>query len=563
MESGQKSQKLFSKTQIEASIASDSAHVPNKAISLFEEYSETQDIACLSKAIQISQVICTSKFILAKDKFSFFVQIYQHKSEDCKNFCNDILSVWRDGLRFQKGLEMEDTCVLLNEIIKCNKISSHDRILTAVHLYNIGAIHICYDLFSYLANDKHMDIIHRIEAIRFLYAAGDDEDESKERQFSQESLIDIIEDLSIDCKARYEAIMSFNSKSGISTLMNTKKLRIAYDEDFIYSLQIVFFKNKKNDIRYRILSGQNLLQIKIIAKEIRDEIVNELFSILNNEELEENCRADAGDVVLRLGTPTEKLEARKLITKMGYSVDGNKRKIAGPKTLYDNSQNIHDETIEKHIEKFLEKILQENISSVYTITKVSEDVSSLIRGQTDLDAFKRNAAYRALHRISIDTATFTSFNATNSEILVHVWAKIHSGYDQQTTSLLQKMLIEELTDMDDKCSSGGGRFVNVLSYVDETLKISWDDQVKANFSGRMNKKIRECQNKDTQLAIALGMVEDADPEDRESYLKFAAIALEEIQEELYKEFVGDGYLKKDEFLEYAEKCKKEWLLKSS
>jgi hypothetical protein len=532
-----------------------------EALLLFDEYEKTKSQETLDRAIKISQVLCTSSVLPAKDKFAIYLTIFQHESIDCKNFCNDILSLWRDGLRFQKGLDSDNTIILLSEIIKCDKISSHDRIYTAVHLYNLGFLNICYDLFTVIACNKLIELNHRLEAVRFLYAAGDDEDESIERQTSQEVLIEIIEDQNIDCEVRYKAIMAFNSKSGIATLLNTKKLKIPYDEDFVYSLQIVFFQNRQNNIRHRILSGQNLLQMKVVTTEIRREIINELFSILNNEQFEENCRADAGDVIMRLGSAKEKIEARKIITKMGYSADGTKRKIIGPKILYDNSQNIHDETIEKHIESFLEKILQENVSQNYTLEKVSSEVSSLIRDTPNIDSFKRNAAYRAINRISIDTATFTSFNATMSEIMIHVWAKIHCGYDKETTELMEKMFVDELTEMDDNCSSGySGRFVNVLSVVDDSLRISWEDQIKSNVSGRMNKKIRDCSDKNIQMAVAMGMIEDADPEDREIYLKFASTTFEEVAQELFKEFVEEGYLKKEEFVGYIEKCRKEWLM---
>ena len=58
--------------------------------------------------------------------------------------------------------------------------------------------------------------------------------------------------------------------------------------------------------------------------------------------------------------------------------------------------------------------------------------------------------------------------------------------------------------MNDTCSSGNiGRLVNVLSFVDDTLRISWEDQLKGNFHGRLIAKIRNCLDKDIQAGIAL------------------------------------------------------------
>ena len=54
-----------------------------------------------------------------------------------------------------------------------------------------------------------------------------------------------------------------------------------------------------------------------------------------------------------------------------------------------------------------------------------------------------NPLWKRVHNqpfiISIDTATFTKYNATTAEILIHIWARMHSNeFDSQTINLLEE-----------------------------------------------------------------------------------------------------------------------------
>ena len=61
---------------------------------------------------------------------------------------------------------------------------------------------------------------------------------------------------------------------------------------------------------------------------------------------------------------------------------------------------------------------------------------------------------------------------------------------------MQKRLIEELVEMSGTCSSGfAGRLVNVISgFGDFNLRISFRDQIIANFTGRLNAKAKDIAN---------------------------------------------------------------------
>lgn len=531
---------------------------------LFSTYSKTKNAKVLEKAVKLVVEICSSPLYTGKEKLHALTELTKHKEEESiENLCSDIISRWRDSLLFLKKTDLEDVISLLIEVIKIPELSAHEKIYTAVHFYNSFNLHVCYQCFRYLCSDTTLKIEYRIESVLFLFASGEDE----EKSICLKTLLEIIKNHDYTSEIRYKAISSFISKTGIKTFFNSSKLKIPYEEGFCCALQTTFFDDIENDVRYRILSGQHLLQMECVLFERKREIVSTLFSIADSKVFEENIRADALDVILRLGDVDEKTKSRKYLGELGVVADGSLRKIIKPKIIYDDSQNIHNENISDHVQKYLEKIVHE--SSKYPTKKfdnVKEEISTCLRKIMPMvlkndNLSQRHAVYQSLARIAIDTATFTQNHVTVAEIICHIWSKIHySDYDMAMVECLEQRMIDELIDMEGTCSSGHAcRFVNVLSIVEETLKISWDTQLKANVSGRMGARIRDCQDDNLRSSIALGMLEDADEEDREIYLKFIETNMIEIEEELYKEFVSEGYIKEQEFYGFMKVIKSEWL----
>jgi hypothetical protein len=527
----------------------------------------------LDRAISKSIVLLNNPIVSTDEKFYLFCKLLKY-DDITSNLSVDILCKWRDSLRFLKGVDEQLTLDILYLIIRESNISSHERIVTATLLYNTCHIDICYKAFSELIYDENMDVSHRLDAIKFLFATGEDE----ERGTAQDCLMVIITDHKYKCELRYSAIASYITNKGIVTTINANKLKIPYDELFVYSLQIQFFHDENNEVKYRILSGQHLLQMTNSSEEDKTEVTAILFSISTDVSYSENVRADAADVILRLGNSFNRAKARKIITDMGLSADGKKKRLfVGPKSIYENSQNVHTESISKHVEAFIERMLapSENKNcggsdeSPYNIAKysyqqVSDEISNYLHELTavkKVDAFARNAVYGALHRISVDTATFTKHNATLSEILIFVWSRINSSeFDAETTSHLKMRMIDELSDMNDTCSSGyASRFVNALSTVDDTLHIDWSEQLEANVSGRMNAKIRDCQDDEIKGGIVLGMMEGADESYIKIYLDFVTEGLEQVENELFEEFVKEGHIKETNFKEYMNVIKNNWL----
>jgi cobalamin biosynthesis Co2+ chelatase CbiK len=95
--------------------------------------------------------------------------------------------------------------------------------------------------------------------------------------------------------------------------------------------------------------------------------------------------------------------------------------------------------------------------------------------------------------------------------------------------------------------------------VDDDLRISFESQINANLTGRINAKIRDITDKEMSNAITIGMMEGATKEEKSVYVKFINTLLKELYTELYAEFVGEGYISKDSFLQYFNKAKVNWI----
>lgn len=517
----------------------------------------------LNKAVKIYTDLCLTSTITPDDKVEIIVSFLKTIPGEGR----EMLIRIRDMIPFCKGQEQNRLVRLLVLICKNPGIDSHERSITATTLYNHAFLNICFECFEAIAVDKTVLVKYRIEACRYLF--GSEIENNKE--IAQECLIEILEDMALPSEYRYKTITGFISKTGFSTYLNSQKIKIPYDEEFVYGLQTRFFYENQNGVRERILSGQHMLAMCCIDEEEREKIINILLGMAENTSYDENTRADAADVVLRLGTKEQIEKARTLITNLGFSAlgKGDKKNILdNVKTIYSNSQNIHDEKIAECVGKFIEKLVKEN-AKARPYHEIQQEVVNLLKDRTKqenrdgtpvLDNKKKFAALSALNRVSIDTATFTKYNISISEVFVHVWLKILTHPEHtDVRKMLEDRLIEELVEMGDTCSSGhAGRFVNVLASVDADLQISYESQIAANLAGRINARVRDITDSDLRASISMGMLPDAEEEDIITFRNFLSTTLTELHDELYKEFVGEKYISKEEFEKFYTSAAKQW-----
>jgi hypothetical protein len=325
---------------------------------------------------------------------------------------------------------------------------------------------------------------------------------------------EIINDDTIDCDYRYKAILGLESS-----------------KEFLYFIQeacVDFIKNEKNLTQYRILAGQNLLRQKIEINLIESI----LLQFAQDVNVAYNVRADATDVLLQLGSENTKALAQKIILNLGI---GSKN----IHTLYDNAQNIHTKEVEDSVKEALEflqsfDILEYN-GVVITIDYVDKQIMKMAE-ENKIEEEKIEKIKVAMNRIIMDRALYSRYNCTLSHILLRIWTYI-SGHEHEEE--MKKRLLEELVEMAGTCSSGfAGRLINTISgFGDFSMRISWRDQITANLSGRINKRIQDLDNLTMQEKVMYEMtLETTKYEDRKHFLKFLRKQVLGIREELYHEF---------------------------
>ena len=333
-------------------------------------------------------------------------------------------------------------------------------------------------LYNLFLTNEHEDALEfqiqcKIEATFLLM-------ESKYHTNQADSLFKkIINNTNLNSEYRYKTILS----------LENKKDTIKEAEFFAKNALLEFVKNKENSIYTIILASQNLLQNFKFDDE-RKQIEDRLLIIAESNKIEYNLRADACDVILNLGSDDSKSLGRIIIDKLGW----DKGVI---KTVYENKQNVHTSSIEKSIFPIVRFL------STYPTSKppfgpravsvsgkvdggtlyyscVAEQIRLLvITKEIDIDKVELS-----LKRIDFDRALYNTVRL--SDILIRLWAYIHSSPHKDE---MLNRLIEELEEMSGTCSSGFiGRLANVISGFEETLKvtISFEDQLVANFAGRLN-----------------------------------------------------------------------------
>ena len=462
---------------------------------------------------------------------------------------------WRDILLYIKDKEYDDQVKLLVDLCLTSKnLPSHEKIVTAVTLYNNSLIIDCYTCFKFLAFDTSLLVNHRLEAIRYLFASDDEE----LLEMAKKNLILITNSTHLQVEFRYKCIANYISKTGINTEMNKNKLYVPYNELFVHSIQSAFFNNEENEVRFRLLSGQHLLQMYCVSDEERNHIQSSIMSIADREE-DSNVKADALDVLIRVGDEEYKTLARELIIELGRNKDKTNL-LNRHENLYNDSQNVHDHNVNSSIQSFVCRLVKEfnGKENIKSFTDVYTDISIIVKENEDLSVEKKENIFNSLNRISVDTADFTKEKVTISELLVYVWMKIQT-YDKNIQTCLEQRMIDELLDMSGTCSSGHfERVVNVLSSVEEILTISWESQITSNVAGRLEARMKN-EPEDIRASLVLGMMENADEEDRDIYLKFIRESLKELHIELKKEFVDEGYIDNEYFERIFKLIEVKWI----
>ena len=444
----------------------------------------------------------------------------------------DIVTRWCDAAPFMEKDAYESHQDLLDKIVGCPVLESHEKLMVVVNQYNQGVLDRCYSNFTRLIKDPSVLLDHRVEACRYLFASTD----ARYKKVAQEHLLTIINTVEdYGSRWRYKIIANYISKTGLEALTNFAKLPVPYDEEFVHRLQTSFFFNADNGARERILSGQNLLEMKMVGPEEAQKVEAGLLGLAEDPARPDAVRADAADVLIRTASGDAKARAQAIIAALGYSAVRSR-----DQTVYSDRQNVHTTAISESARAFIRAISADpHYEKIESFSSVYAEVTALVSA-ADLTPEARAQCFRALDRISIDTATFTETHLGISDVFCYVWHRIKNHPDFRAE--LETRLLDELGDMADTCSSGHTwRFVNVLSVYDgDLLRISWKEQIQANIIGRLSATIRDIPDETLKDLVALGSMENAEPEEARAFREFADAALADLYSELRKEFVEEG-----------------------
>ena len=367
------------------------------------------------------------------------------------------------------------------------------------------------------ANSKEIPTPLRVETIKTLF------DSEKYRTNSEEYFLELIDRNNLDCEWRYKTILSLEDEYFSDDEENDdKENEDEENEEDIYNKNynkfiidlisysfFIFFKNETNDITLRLLAAQYLYQNNLLQKE-HQYIEDTLFYISENTETEYNIRADATDILLKYSNNKEK--AKSIILKLGKEdhVSGKTNKV---RTIFENAQNVHYNEFEKSVNEGIDflntiptmKINDMEIDFEYIKNEIIKIISKSNRSKVIPDQ-ENNKDFSidkvsnfekikiSLNRIDIDRALYSKYNCTLAGILIKVWTYI---FDKERDIEQQKemtwRLFQELEDMAGICSTGfAERIVNVISgFGDFNFRISWEEQIVSNFSGRLNKRARD------------------------------------------------------------------------
>ena len=433
----------------------------------------------------------------------------------------------RDILQYpkfaDKAREILPLCIGIKEL------SSSCRILVAVTLYNLADLSLALDMFRELVVDQSMLLDDRVECAAFLYSTQ----ESEPMMLAQDFLLDTVSSVAINGEYRMRIIMSYVNvdSKGLATKHNSYKLILPRDEDFLFTLLNEFSYNDQNPVENRLITVDGILSLSNIDDRDREKAIAFLFSVAENAANDENLRADAADIIIR--RCEKEVERARVI--LGTMKTGE--------TLYADKQNVHDKHIVESVNGFIVKL--------FSTTKAPEldydHTRAKIASHLSLPAYTskiRTLAHKGLSRIDVDAATFTELKVNMRDVLRYVWDIIEKSSHKDQ---LRVRLVEELAEMGGTCASGHYiRLINALAEYEAELKISWNTQITSNIDGRVNALMRDSPE-EVREAIAIGIMPDAKPKEREEYEKHIISLVNKVYGEMRQEFVGGGYLSRDSF----------------
>lgn len=446
-------------------------------------------------------------------------------------------------------INIETRILILNELYDEIQDSIFEIIKKFIGIYQFSGVNSMFLFLSKICTDSKLDVFLKFECIKTLLHTQKpfaldfnpfDDDESDDSHITDSALVVWenklkdsfsilstfdISDLPTLCKleAIYYLMESEHTDKALSlftSIILDNKLPVAYRYKILHTLEsktglilnnkyplyivknsfLVYVNNSNEPSYYRCLGIQYLFKNKVSFELTTDNcnaLENILLDFAEDTTLDYNRRADAADTLACIGSPENTQKAKNILASLG-NING----IA--KTVFENSQNVHSASIEKSVMKSIKKIMVMHIEKNYSFASIKSIVKKIYKEKnayventrlcgwcSDKDCTRvclKATMYTnlkmTLNRIYLDNIIYTKLYIT----LVKLFEKIFSIImEHEYKEELLVRLYQELDEMYDTCSSGYiSRLVNILSGYCETIKISWEEQISANFIGRLN-----------------------------------------------------------------------------
>jgi hypothetical protein len=417
---------------------------PSKGIELLSHFDRKYRCSGVSSLRNILESVCVS------DGFRGELKLIA---------ADALLSFKEDLEEVDDGSEDEDNTRACNQqIVKRNKM----RVTRGV--FSLGAV------VDYICTSDANDVstILKFDAIVRLHKLAESETNTEE--------------IKSKCEANMKRLIS--NKSVESQYRLKLISRIPCDalkkECFIF-----FLGDVGNPTSMRIIAAQGILSTveNKYESDVYDVVMAQIEIFAKDRELDAFIRADAADVILGYGTEELQAQARIIINQIGLERGYG---------IYANTQNVHADSVDESIRASLDT-LNEWRSKHTDLVKSFEDT---------VDDFntRKNAVERtqeeirdtetALFRILMGTRSYNGFTPQSLFCTVHAWV---SSRRETERAELWTRLDQEMADMVNTCTTGiVSRLVNVLSgWGGFQIKISFKDQIKSNFAGRLNAVARQ------------------------------------------------------------------------
>jgi len=236
---------------------------------------------------------------------------------------------------------------------------------------------------------------------------------------------------------------------------------------------VFWFYTYDTPLLYKLMSAQFLLTHPVdsypFMKTHMKFSQQWLYQLAKRETEDIQVRSEAADILIRLGTPNFRKVAHDIINTLG-----NQYVEKRMRTIYSNSQNVHDIT---NINPMIDILVQHTTPLIVSLDDILHWLND-----------KPTEAQESFQRIALDTAMYHGYRMT--DILRRVYQRANVS---EYSDAIKQRLIEELLEMKGWCSTGHVvRLFNTLQGFDPLIQLalSSKDEICAAVNSRLSKHMR-------------------------------------------------------------------------